>query len=102
MRIKLKIPRKSKQNPKTDITALRKPAIRDEFELKVKNKYDCLMEESCKQIPEEQGRKRQNEWGAPEDRYDSHTGRSTAKEKEKSQAALDDPRNTGSDGNKEK
>ena len=62
MRIKLKIPRKSKQNPKADITALRKPAIRDEFALKVKNKYDCLMEENCKQIPEEQGRKRQNEW----------------------------------------
>ena len=62
MKIKLKIPRKSKQNPKADITALRKPAIRDEFALKVKNKYDCLMEESCKQIPEKQGRKRQNEW----------------------------------------
>ena len=55
-------PRKSKQNPKADITALRKPAIRDEFSLKVKNKYDCLMEENCKQIPEKQGRKRQNEW----------------------------------------
>ena len=40
--------------------------------------------------------------GAPEYRYHSHTGRSTAKKKEKSQAALDDPRNTGSDGNKEK
>ena len=40
--------------------------------------------------------------GAPENRYHSHTGRSTAKKKEKSQAALDDPRNTGSDGNKEK
>ena len=62
MRIKLKIPRKSKQNPKADITAFRKPAIRDEFALKVKNKYDWVMEENCKQIPEEQGRKRQNEW----------------------------------------
>ena len=53
MRIKLKIPRKSKQNPKADITALRKAAIRDEFALTVKNKYDCLMEENCKLIPEE-------------------------------------------------
>ena len=49
VKIKLKIPKKSKQKPKVDITALRQPVVREEFALKVQNKYDYQMIESCKQ-----------------------------------------------------
>ena len=52
IKIKLKIPRKSDHKPGVDITALRQPEIKEEFALKVKNKFERLMAEGCEQTPE--------------------------------------------------
>ena len=45
VQIKLKIPAKAKRSPNLDFTALRQPEIREEFAVKVQNRFSALMEE---------------------------------------------------------
>ena len=49
--IKLKIPNVTKSQPKLDVSALKSPQIREEFAVKVENRFNSLFEEGEEQVP---------------------------------------------------
>ena len=50
--IKLKIPNKTKSQTKLDMSALKSPQIREEFAVKVENRFNSLFEKGEEQVPD--------------------------------------------------
>ena len=56
LKIKLKIPRKSKKEEKYELDLLKRDHYKERFSIEVKNRYDSLMIEENEQVEDERNR----------------------------------------------